>query len=872
LCKLKHNHSHISKESPELSPSCSRVVDWSWRESMKPEERLDILDQEGIWFLGTILRKETATRIKIGYRIYYPQGTKSDEGGAYEGWSSKYDEVFSIYSILLQRPNSITKKGTVYCIKKLDNQGSVPDDSVDILLNYPLEDKMIYVVHRPNKNYSMLCLSLLSDFANNKGFDRIIEYFKANLKNASVEEVFDYLSFMAKPGDLYHKKYVNYSIVPFIDCVLKYLSDIPEKYLSVIRRENLENALVNLDLLMRRVYTTKTKGENFITVKVGIIISLLKSETLEHRIQAIRLLSDICRTAKQGYLRNEPKANDKTVLKSLLKVPKLIEEIFGKRSHIELIRRSTEILNFFLLSNTIDKEQFSIIWECCEHDEQSKIEILKVVSDAATHLHSELVEFIAEKYAVRPKKSFLDQDVEFLYNLSSNEVVANKSLMKQRSIEKIADIILDVILGEMSGVSAHVKKKGIDRFCSMLSNTGEVISELRNNYFVRFYTMIEHFTKVALELLRLILMRMPTPSHTERNTIITEKLKEGDVIENFFKELAKYHKKYHEEAKNKKEINKVNHKEELNVRLEFLIFLLKFSNYKMKIKDLTNLWDLFVVKAVFPEDQLMFYRLLKEMIFCNRLEEWVEDIFDFCDFFSNVICKESNDFKDLSQEGMEAIECILIVCNKERYYLKDIESRNQQYKDYTASSAVVDVTDFVVNTNPNNIKGVNLLWKIVLETKDEKVALRAMELLNKLYTKLAPRLEDSVAEISGEFVKTAIEKLHEFSRRILKGNVNESKKIVILLNMIEEILAESERKGNYYITPLYAMFKGNPIELVIQYIEAGKPDNNFNLHLHSRVTFGQVKALIALKLKCFPERVSIKIIVVEIHISSSSRQ
>jgi hypothetical protein len=853
-------YSWIERDSPELSVAGSRVADWSWRETMKPDDNLDILDQQGIWFLGTILRKESPTKIKIGYRIYYPEGTKSDEKGRFEGWTSKYDETFSIYSILLQRSNSITKKGTVYCRKELDNEGSIPDDSVDILLNYPLKDKMIYVVHRPNKNYSMLCLSLLSDFANGKGFDRIIEYLKANLKNVSVEEVFDYLDFMATPGDLYHKKYVNSSIVPFINCVLNYLSDIPEKYLSIIRRENLENALVQLDLLMRRVYTAKTKGENFITVKVGIIISLLKSEILEHRIQAIRLLADTCRTAKKGYRTNGPTANDNTVLKNLLKVPRLIEEIFGKRGHIELIHRSTEILNFFLLSKTIDKEQFNIIWERCEQDEQSKIEILKVISDAANYLHSELLELIAEKYEAKSKKSFIDQEIELLYKLSSNEVATKRFL-----IEKIMEIIWEVIIGEIPGISAHVKKKGIDRFCSLLSNSETAISELRDNYFMRLYTMIGDSTKLALELLRLILIRMPTPPFTKKSAVVTERLKKGHVIENFFEELVKHH----EVTKKKEGVNRADHKEELNVRWEFLIFLLKFSDYRLRTLDLKKLWTLFIVDAVFPEDQLVFYKVINEMVTWSRLEEWTESVHTLYEFFSTTICKETNDFRNLTQEGMEAIENMLIVCNKQLKNLEDVKKNDKQYQGYTAPSGFVDVTDFVVKTAPNEMKGVNLLWKIVLETKDEKVTLGAMQLLNKLYTKLAPNLEDFVAEISGEFVKTAMEKLYEFSQRMLKENVNESKEIVILLHVIEEMLDESERKGNYCITPLYAMFKGNPIKLFIQFTETGKPDNNFNLQLHSRVTFGQLKFLIALKLKCFPERVSVKVIVAEISISSS---
>lgn len=47
----------------------------------------------------------------IGYRVYVENGTKSDERGTFDGWSSKFDEWIALYSPRLQAFYSKTQKG-----------------------------------------------------------------------------------------------------------------------------------------------------------------------------------------------------------------------------------------------------------------------------------------------------------------------------------------------------------------------------------------------------------------------------------------------------------------------------------------------------------------------------------------------------------------------------------------------------------------------------------------------------------------------------------------------------------------------------------------------------------------------------------------
>ena len=59
-----------------------------------------------VWNKSTVLEVKdqpiyagrTAKLAMIGYRVYCPNGTKSDEKGTFDGWSNRFDEWVSIYS------------------------------------------------------------------------------------------------------------------------------------------------------------------------------------------------------------------------------------------------------------------------------------------------------------------------------------------------------------------------------------------------------------------------------------------------------------------------------------------------------------------------------------------------------------------------------------------------------------------------------------------------------------------------------------------------------------------------------------------------------------------------------------------------------
>ena len=340
---------------------------------------------------------------------------------------------------------------------------------------------------------SSLYIELMNEFGRSGGFDALIALVKGKIDEKlplPVDHLFGYLEFMHSPSNLFHRGYIVNSVTPFVDAVLRYMSAIPDEELRNVRREKLDSALIHIDSLLRRVYTAKTKGEQFIKLKVGIAVSLLRSDLLERRIQAIRMIAETCKAAKSSqmaaYYSSLPTANDSAVLNGLLQVPKVIEEIFGKRSHIQLILRSSEILSFFLLNGNMGRKEFDLIWQCCEQDEQSKVEILKVISEASGLLPAELIGLIVEKYAAMDKTQFKDQDVALLHELGGRHAKPTPAVLC-----KILDIMWEVIVGEISGISIEVSNKIMERFCDVITSPALVQEATMQEYFGKVYVMLK---------------------------------------------------------------------------------------------------------------------------------------------------------------------------------------------------------------------------------------------------------------------------------------------------------------------------------------------------------------------------------------------
>lgn len=96
----------MDRWSVEIAPFESKTKElWEWKKTVVSNMMVDANDKS-VWNKSTILdikdQQVGPDRIVkmayIGYRVYVENGSKSDERGTFDGWSSKFDEWVAIYS------------------------------------------------------------------------------------------------------------------------------------------------------------------------------------------------------------------------------------------------------------------------------------------------------------------------------------------------------------------------------------------------------------------------------------------------------------------------------------------------------------------------------------------------------------------------------------------------------------------------------------------------------------------------------------------------------------------------------------------------------------------------------------------------------
>jgi len=108
IMEPKEADRNLDRWSIEIAPFESKTKEiWEWKKTIKPDDKIDVQDDAFKWGKATILSitdeviegtDRTYPLAVVGMRIYKANGPISDGKGAFEGWSSTFDEKVPIYS------------------------------------------------------------------------------------------------------------------------------------------------------------------------------------------------------------------------------------------------------------------------------------------------------------------------------------------------------------------------------------------------------------------------------------------------------------------------------------------------------------------------------------------------------------------------------------------------------------------------------------------------------------------------------------------------------------------------------------------------------------------------------------------------------
>ena len=170
----------------DISPFGSFTGGNEWREQLKKLDIVDCMDSNSCWYKSTILDIQTFTegkynrsvpKIFVCYRVYEGENlTKDSEGRSYNGLGQNFDEWLPLYSLRVQKKDTLSKKGIIKPKRLVMGYYEKPelDDTEDILLNSP-QNENIYAIFRPDKAKSKTLVLMLSLFGKQGGFQKILK-------------------------------------------------------------------------------------------------------------------------------------------------------------------------------------------------------------------------------------------------------------------------------------------------------------------------------------------------------------------------------------------------------------------------------------------------------------------------------------------------------------------------------------------------------------------------------------------------------------------------------------------------------------------------------------------------------------------------
>ena len=143
--------------------------------------------------------------------------------------------------------------------------------------------------------------------------------------------------------------------------------------------------------------------------------------------------------------------------------------------------------------------------------------------------------------------------------------------------------------------------------------------------------------------------------------------------------------------------------------------------------------------------------------------------------------------------------------------------------------------------HPKELEGLDIFWKIMLNSHDEELALKAHSLLIRTFTSLSPELLEQIHELYREIIAECFKMLEKI---IKKDSDSQRKEVIRILDLIVLIMKESEKKGVGSVRPHSGLLRERILTLKIHNncTTTKEIPKTFLLRLYSNTTISEISS------------------------------
>lgn len=845
----------LPKDSHEIAPYMTKTANEDWRDKLEKGALVDVCDTVGIWYHSTIQgSRDSVTdlgnnyhEVYVGYRIYEPDGEKSDLYGNYRGWSVKFDEWLPAGSPRIMPYDSCARK-TLISQDKI-NEEKIVDDSNDYL---ETEDYAAFVT-RSKKSDSFLLVRTLNRAKAAGIFETFIETLSKTDPYPPFDLIFSIINFVGKVSALFHKRYAKEYIAQFNSIAMQCLINSPQSNYRDFNKEKFDIVLFYLESLLKRVFSVERKNELIEDFSLEISLRSFQTPYLERKIQGLRGISDAISRVK--FSKDGDQQSQELV--KWIKTHNIIEEVFGAKGHFQLVQRCGEIVVLLSNSGELSREQLEFIWSSAQkQDEDMRLSVYKMLAEINSSIKPEHLEMLVEFIEEVPPAKLMRDDITLIQEITKYAIRAE--LAAKRACAFLWHAIID-----KAGYSDSIIDLALETYIGLMKSW-----ELKKN---RIFVMIDCVQKIkenksvalALQIIKNLIHSFPLSSSTTEPTCKSEAIEilanEHQFLEAFFTNLVHFKQTCIEFAKevegnisNLVVIDRIKYREEIEERLSLLQTLVT-GGFEITLSrdQMDTLWETFLKQSLCSAERELYLKWLADATESQSQGKKIFEDSDIYSFFIEKVANTEDSYKDIQIEGFGVFKSYFILVNVS---LKKMQQGAKQsvhsISSFYQNDGFTKEIEYEILVPPLELEGMKCLRKIMLECESDLVLVQASDLFHEIYDNVIySKIEESITDLRKEFIQYCLD-------FIKIGEMGVQKRAMTIL---KNFMEECEKRGTGHLKPHNSILKGDYHTLTIvnhisYYPLPADIPKKIELKVNSNMTIWELRTIIGQKVKCLNDQ------------------
>lgn len=907
----------IKLSSFDYAPKNTKAVNYDFATSLKVGDLVFCQDR-GRLFPSTIIQKNEKNinglpyiNYRVGFRLYVKNNYKYDDsiilkiakkyysleikkdgsGNEYYGDSENLDESIPHFSKKIMPFESLenlpnlneenVERPTYKILEDFYYQDSLCYFSKD-LSNFndeynPKNDKSIYnlLVGRP-RYFGHFYYLLLEEFCNKGYLDSIVNYFQVSENHTpNVDVLNSLINILSSVTCHLHLSYIkSFMAGNVIKGLVEYTTQISQNDMKKIKKETVSNIIKILKFFDLFNYFGNQKKENNFNFDADLFglnfaIKLIKSPMLSKRIEALKIIVDVIKSAKK-----QSKEAKKRIAE-LISKNDLFVEIFGSNSHVQLINKSKDLLEVLFSENIIQNEEIELIWNSTlKGENESKITIIKILKDIHKGLDIEKLKFLLDLvFTIDPNDSH-PEELNLLADLTKSYH------QKTNDLNLIKTYILWTCKGlyNIKGNKSERIKTHHKKIFDWLNKSRE-LKDFYTNYLIDETKQMKNVPQ-NLRQLRVLIRDKLNLSKDEKELFIS-------LVKDSFKS---YNLKVKELLKNKKidpndiEIDNMSNKQNISIRSMYLLMLITKNIWSLE--DIENpielAYEILYKNANLEEDTIEFFDFCTNLIKFteennkNKSDSEKQNIANTnAEDITNEINEDEKNEVENQKQNSELNDLIVLIDN---YLLKifnekilkidDIETdSNSKYSNCSndlfqcyiylffkynknKNNLVYDISlgnnqtynycNIVLYKYPDDLCYFKGIWDMIFYSKNSTIMNAGIKILSQMFATI--RINDQIENGSELLLIKTIE--------MIKSSSNNAFIIEKCFAILKNIIVESEllfTYSNYGVKSHISNIKKRPITMKV--INFTRKQDDFMITVYGNTTILELKNIIHLKAK-----------------------